>query len=86
MCFFAVLCYFAEINEKRTQISAKILWMKLAVCRRSSERFGFFMVLWFLLKSMIIIHNFLMKVCGGNWPSVGEDLRGPVSLLLCGFC
>ena len=40
--------------------------MKLAVCRRRSERLGFSVVVGLLLESMINIYTSLLKVCGGN--------------------
>ena len=45
----------------------------------------FFAVLWFLLKSMINIHKFLLKPCGENWPFVGEALRDWVFCGIMGF-
>ena len=60
--------------------------MKLAVCRRRSERLGFSVVVGLLLESMINIYTFLLKVCGENWLFVREAMSGWVFSLLCGFC
>ena len=53
-------------------IFAEALSRKLAIRQRGSEWLGFFAILWILLKSMINIYKLLLKLCGENWPFVGE--------------
>ena len=53
--------------------------------REALSGWFFFAVLWFLLKSMINIHKFLLKPCGENWPFVGEALRDWVFCGIMGF-
>ena len=54
---------------------AEALSRNLVIRQGGSEWLGFFAVLWILLKSMVNIYRLLLKLCGENWPFVGEALR-----------